>query len=116
MADDPDRRRFLKLATCGIGGGLGLVVGVPVLRVVLDPSGKQTVTSPTQPLDLGLAGRFALGAPPERVEVIAPLVKDGWTAATNVLLGAAWIRRIGPNPGDLDARSAVCPHLGCAVS
>jgi menaquinol-cytochrome c reductase iron-sulfur subunit len=25
------------------------------------------------------------------------------------------IRRIGPQPDALDARSAVCPHLGCAV-
>jgi quinol---cytochrome c reductase iron-sulfur subunit, bacillus type len=114
--DDPDRRRFLKVATCALGGGVGLVIGVPVLRVVLDPVDKQTVTSPTEPLDLGLAERFRLGAPPQRVEIVAPLVKDGWTAATNVVLGAAWIRRIGPELDALDARSAVCPHLGCAVA
>ena len=29
MADDPDRRGFLKVATCALGGGLGLVVAVP---------------------------------------------------------------------------------------
>lgn len=110
---DPDRRRFLKIATCAIGGGVGVVSVAPVLRVVLDPTSKETVTSPSAPLDLGSAARFQLGAGPTRVEVIAPLVKDGWTAAQHVVLGAAWIRRTGPDI--IDARSAVCPHLGCAV-
>jgi quinol---cytochrome c reductase iron-sulfur subunit, bacillus type len=114
MADD-DRRRFLKVATCALGGGVGLAVGVPVLRVLFDPTGKQTVTSPTEPFDLGPVEQFQLGAPPRRVEIIAPLVKDGWTAASNVILGAAWVRRIGKEPDAIDARSAVCPHLGCAV-
>jgi Rieske Fe-S protein len=112
---DPDRRKFLKVATCAIGGGVGLVTVAPVLRVVLDPAGKETVTPPTAPLDLGPAARFVAGDPPRRVEIVAPLVKDGWTAAQSVVLGAAWVVRTGPRPGDLDARSAICPHLGCAV-
>ena len=111
--DDPDRRRFLKVATCAMGGGVGLVVAGPVIRLVIDPADKQTVTSPTEPLDLGDARQLTLGAPPTRVEVIAPLVKDAWVASQNVVLGAAWIRRTGADA--FDARSAVCPHLGCAV-
>ena len=31
-ADDPGRRRFLKIATCALGGGMGAVVAVPVVR------------------------------------------------------------------------------------
>ena len=55
MADnDPDRRNFLKVATCALGGGVGLVAAVPVLRFVLDPATKTTVTGPTEPLDLAL--------------------------------------------------------------
>jgi menaquinol-cytochrome c reductase iron-sulfur subunit len=111
----PDRRSFLKLATCGLGTGVGLVIVAPSLRVVLDPAGKQTVTSPTEPLDLGLPDRFRKDADPERVEIVAPVIKDGWAATRNVVLGAAWIRRTGPAPTDIDARSAICPHLGCAV-
>jgi menaquinol-cytochrome c reductase iron-sulfur subunit len=114
--DPPDRRKFLKVATCAMGGGVGLVVAAPVIRLVLDPTEKQTVTSPTEPLDLGPADGLRIGEPPQRVEVIAPLVKDAWIASRNVVLGAAWIRRTGPGPDDLDARSAICPHLGCAVS
>ena len=116
MSDGPDRRNFLLVATCALGGGVGLVVAAPVVRVVLDPAGKQTVTSPKEPLDIGSPDRFVLGAPPQRVEIVAPEIKDAWTSARNVVLGAAWIRRTGPKPADLDARSAICPHLGCAVS
>lgn len=115
MAEGPDRRKFLKTAACAIGGGAGLVVVAPVVRVLLDPSGKQTVTTPREPIDVGLAARFAAGAAPTRVEIVAPVIKDAWTSARDVVLGAAWIRRVGPKPGDLDARSAICPHLGCAV-
>jgi len=112
MADE-DRRKFLKVATCAIGGGVGLAVAGPVLTLLVDPAGKMTVTTPTAPLDLGLAERFRVGADPRRVEVIAPIVKDAWMAARNVVLGAAWIRRTAPDK--LVALSAVCPHLGCAI-
>lgn len=91
------------------------MIAVPVIRLVLDPAGKQTVTTPKEPLDLGSIDRFKINEPPQRVEVIAPVIKDAWTAARNVVLGAAWVRRTGPGPADIDARSAICPHLGCAV-
>ncbi len=109
---DPDRRKFLGLATCAIGGGVGVVVAAPLVRLVIDPAGKQTVTSPREPLDLGPADRF--GEAPTKVDIVAPVIKDAWAAARDVVLGAAFVRRVGP--GQLDARSAVCPHLGCAVS
>jgi Rieske Fe-S protein len=73
------------------------------------------VTTPTEPIDVGPAARFVAGEPPRKVDVIAPVIQDAWTAARDVILGAAWIRRTGPRPDDLDARSAICPHLGCAV-
>lgn len=115
MGDDPDRRKFLKVATCALGGGAGLVIAAPVVRLILDPAGKQTVTSSKDPIDAGDARRFELGGPPTRVEIVAPVVQDAWTAARNVVLGAAWVRRTGAGPKEIEARSAVCPHLGCAV-
>ena len=92
------------------------MAAAPALRLLVDPLGKTTVTSPREPFDLGPAERFVQGAPPLKIELVAPLLKDGWTAARDVLVGAAFVRRTGPKPADLDARSAVCPHLGCAVS
>ena len=112
MADE-DRRKFLKVATCAIGGGVGIAVAGPVLTLLADPAGKVTVTTPTAPLDLGLAEQFRVGAEPRRVDVVAPIVKDAWVASRNVVLGAAWIRRTAPDK--LVALSAICPHLGCAI-
>ena len=105
----------MTITTCAVGGGVGLLAAAPVLRLLADPLGKTTVTPPREPFDLGPPDRFALDAPPRKIELVAPLLKDGWTAARDVLIGAAFVRRTGPNPADIDARSAVCPHLGCAV-
>jgi len=112
--DDPDRRRFLKVATCAVGGGVGLAASIPVLRLLADPAGKATVSSPREPLDLGPLDRFRIGAAPRRVDVIAPVVQDGWTRARDVLLGSAWVRRV--EASRVEAFSAVCPHLGCAIA
>ena len=113
MADDPDRRGFLKVATCAIGGGVGLAVVVPAVRLVLGPSGLTTVTSPTDPIDVGSADQLKVGAAWRKVDVVAPVVKDAWASARDVVLGAAWVRR--PADDQVQALSAICPHLGCAV-
>src|ERR1043166_1554335 len=112
MADE-DRRKFLKVATCAIGGGVGIAIAAPVLTLLADPAGKITVTSPTTPLDLGLAAQFRAGAEPRKVDIVAPIIKDAWTASQNVVLGAAWIRRTAADK--IVALSAICPHLGCAI-
>jgi Rieske Fe-S protein len=111
--DPPDRRRFLKLATCAVGGGVGVAALAPLGRFLADPAGKITVTSPTTPLDVGAATILRVGEPPTKVDVVAPIVRDAWSAAQQVVLGAAWLRRTGPDT--VEALSAVCPHLGCAV-
>jgi Rieske Fe-S protein len=115
MSEDPDRRKFLKVTTCAIGGGVGLLATVPVARMFAHPLGEQTVTTPSAPIDVGPASRYLVGDAPRKVDVIAPVIQDGWAAARDVVLGAAWIRRTGEQPDQLDARSAICPHLGCAV-
>ncbi len=111
-ADDPDRRTFLKVSTCALGAGAGLALVIPTLRLIAAPTTATTVTGPSEPLDLGLVDRLRLGAEPRKVEVIAPIVKDAWTAARNVVLGAAYLTRTGDK---IEALSAVCPHLGCAI-
>src|SRR5437879_3641535 len=97
MADasdpEPDRRGFLKLATCAIGGGLGVAVVAPALRLVVAPIDEQTVTTPSDPIDV--AALAAIGAGWSKVDVIAPVVTDAWTSARDVVLGAAWLRKTG---------------------
>ena len=116
MADDsgaPDRRRFLQLTTCAIGGGIGVAALAPVIRLVIDPATKSTVTTPSDPLDLGDAAVLKISADPRRFDVVAPVVKDAWTVARDVVLGAAWLRRTADDK--YEALSAVCPHLGCGI-
>ncbi len=113
--DVPSRRRFLQVATCStVAVGVGLVVGLPSVGVIVDPAGKRVIVTPTEPLDLGSVESFIVGAPPRRVDVIAPDVRDAWTASHDVVLGAAWITRAASNK--VTAFSAVCPHLGCAIT
>ena len=103
----------MQIATCGLGAGVGLGIVGPVTRLVLAPASQQTVTVPTEPMDVGDETKFRAGADPRRVDLIAPVVKDAWSAAHDVLIGSAWIRRTEDQK--LHAFSAVCPHLGCAV-
>ncbi len=113
MSEDPDRRGFLKVATCAIGGGVGLVVVAPALRACVAPTNAETVTTPSDPIDVGAVDRFRVGAPWQRVDVIAAVVRDAWVSAHDVVLGGAWVRRTSES--QLVALSSVCPHVGCAV-
>jgi menaquinol-cytochrome c reductase iron-sulfur subunit len=108
----PDRRKFLKLATCGVGGAVGLAVTIPALSLVIDPARRQTVTTPRDPIDVGDVGM--LGNEWRKIDVIAPEVRDAWVTAKNVVLGAAWVRKPKAT-GMLEALSGTCPHLGCPV-
>lgn len=110
---DPDRRRFLQIATCGVGGAVGAAIVIPVTRLVTAPAELTTVTVPTEPIDVGDETKFRAGGDPRRVDLIAPTVQDAWSATHDVLIGSAWVRR--EQDGKLAAFSAVCPHLGCAV-
>jgi len=107
MGEPPDRRKFL---TCGLGGVLGLAVVGPAVSLVVAPARGRSVTSPTEPLDVGDAGM--LGPTWRRVDVVAPEIRDAWVTQKNVVLGAAFIRK----GQKVEALSAVCPHLGCPVS
>ena len=109
----PGRRRFLKVATAALGGAIGLVAGVPLVRYLLYPVGRRIVSSAAEPVDVAAADAIAAGAPPVRVTVTASSVRDAWAVTRDVPLGAAWLVRDGG--GRLRALSSVCPHLGCAV-
>jgi menaquinol-cytochrome c reductase iron-sulfur subunit len=115
MADDPDaaRRRFLKIATCGLGAGIGAAIAAPALGYLVYPAGRRIVTTPKDPIDIGPASAVPTDGSPIRLAVVAPTIRDGWTTATDVALGAAWLRRTGDT---ITAFSGTCPHLGCAIA
>jgi Rieske Fe-S protein len=55
---DPDRRKFLTLAACGVGGAVGLAVVAPALSLVIAPARQRTVTTPKDPIDIGDLGMW----------------------------------------------------------
>jgi len=111
-ADPPDRRGFLKLTTCALGGALGVGIVTPALRLFASPADEATVSTPKDPIDVGAAESFVLHEP-TKVAILAPKLTDAWTSARDVVLGGAWVHRTGPQT--LDVFSAVCPHLGCGI-
>jgi menaquinol-cytochrome c reductase iron-sulfur subunit len=108
----PSRRRFLKIATCAVGGGIGAVVAVPAAQYLIAPVGGRIVTESGDPIDAIGIDRLPTDGAPVRVPLVAAAQRDAWTTVRDVPLGAAWLQRRGE---PVTALSAVCPHLGCAV-
>lgn len=109
----PTRRKVLGGLVTAIGGGLVLSVGAIGGRYACSPVGRRTVSSADEPIDVGSLEALTVGAPPTRLAVVAPVLRDGWAQQSGVALGAAWVRRLA---GDkIEALSSVCPHLGCAI-
>jgi Rieske Fe-S protein len=96
-----------------IGGTIGAVVAVPLVRYLLFPMGREVVSSSADPIDVIDEGGLKAGAPPIRVQMNASKMRNAWGVADDVPLGSAWLRKT--ESGEVQALSAVCPHLGCAV-
>ena len=117
MAEDKSgssRRGFLKKATIAIGGIMGAVTAVPIIRYVLHPVGRKIVTTPDAPIDIAAVADIVAGAAPVRLPIVASGVRDAWNTANNVAVGSCWVRK--DEKGAITAFSSVCPHLGCSVA
>jgi Rieske Fe-S protein len=108
---DASRRRFLQVATCAVGGGVGAALLIPAARLIAQPVGVVVVSSPTEPIDAVAVDQ--IGDLPLRVPLVAATVRDAYASTANVVLGAAWLRR--GKDGQITALSSVCPHKGCAI-
>lgn len=109
---DTTRRRFLGALTCGIGGVMGLIAGIPIVRYLWYPVGRKVVSSGGKPVDVIGLDELEAGGAPVRVELVGDDVRDAWASADRARLGAAWLQREGDQ---VTALSSVCPHLGCAI-
>src|SRR5690606_7170899 len=99
--------------TVALGGAVGAILSVPLVRYLFFPVGRRTVTSPKGPVDVIAASALPADGTPVQVAVVAPERRDGWTAHGPVAVGSAWVSR-GADGAPV-AFSAVCPHLGCAI-
>lgn len=108
----PSRRRFLEVATLALGGAVGTILAVPLVRYVLFPVSRRTVTGAAAPVDVLPVTELPVDGRPVQVAVLAEQ-RDAWTAHGRVPVGSAWVSR--GEDGRPVAFSAACPHLGCAI-
>ena len=71
---DASRRRFLQLATCAVGGGVGAAVLIPAARLVAHPVGLAVVVAGGEPIDAIAVAQ--VGVEPVRVPLVAASVRD----------------------------------------
>jgi menaquinol-cytochrome c reductase iron-sulfur subunit len=107
------RRSFLKAATLALGGAVGVVLSVPLVRYFFFPVGRKVVSSSTEPVDVMPASALVAGGPPVQVAIVAAQQRDAWGTRDKVAVGSAWLSK--DEGGRVTAFSAVCPHLGCAI-
>lgn len=110
---DQSRRRFLKIATAAMGGVIGIVAAIPLVRYFLYPVGRTVVDNPDAPVDALAAADLVAGGPPVRVKLLVSGVRNAWGVATNQALGSAWVSKDAG--GRVTAFSSTCPHLGCSI-
>lgn len=116
MADpgsSENRRGFLKGATLALGGAVGVIFAVPLVRYLLFPVGRKVVSSASEPVDVMAESALVPGGPPVQVAIVAAEQRDAWGKRDKVGVGSAWLSK--DKSGRVTAFSAVCPHLGCAV-
>src|SRR6185503_18613986 len=117
MADEPatppaTRRRFLEVATLALGGAVGVVLAVPLVRYFLTPVGRKVVSAPDRAIDVCALSAVPADGKPLQVAVVSDAQRDAWVTRQRVAVGSAWLRRDGDK---VVALSGQCPHLGCAI-
>jgi menaquinol-cytochrome c reductase iron-sulfur subunit len=108
-----DRRSFLKGATLALGGAVGVVLAVPLVRYLFFPVGRKVVSSAVEPVDVIAESALVAGGPPVQVALMAAKQRDAWGVRDKVGVGSAWLSK--DKAGRVTALSSVCPHLGCAI-
>jgi Rieske Fe-S protein len=112
-ASSENRRSFLKGATLALGGAVGVIFAVPLVRYLLFPVGRKVVSSAVEPVDVIAESALVAGGPPVQVAIVAAEQRDAWGKRDKVGVGSAWLSK--DTSGKVTAFSAVCPHLGCAI-
>ena len=124
--EQPDRRQFIKGASCAIGAAIGAVPMVAGVRVALDPLGKEGGDGAGKFFQLANLGDLKSGIP--KKYSIFDDRKDKWTSYKNVPVGAVYLLKTSAKSKESDDANAtaaeaetviafntVCPHLGCFV-
>ena len=124
--EQPDRRQFIKGASCAIGAAIGAVPMVAGVRVALDPLGKEGGGGDGKFFHLANLGDLKPGLP-KKFSIFDDR-KDKWTSYKNVPVGAVYLLKTNAQSAEGEDANAtadsaetviafntVCPHLGCFV-
>ena len=118
----PDRRDFIKGASCAIGAAIGAVPMAAGVRVVLDPLTRQSETEgAAEFIRLTDVSDLSEGEPMKFA--IVEDKTDKWSRYKDVPVGAVYLlKETGDSSADgaeapvsVIAYNTVCPHLGCFV-
>ncbi len=115
---EPPRRGFLYKALAAVVGAIVVVVPAAAgLFVFADPivprKKDDEEEQETDFIEVGPVSAVPDNGAPHKFVVRADLT-DAWTMRRDVAIGSVYVRRT--EDGSLQAFTASCPHLGCAVS
>lgn len=83
------RRTFLKWATAGLGGLVGLVLGIPAVAYLLDPRNRKA-----RERAFKTVRRFGdLKADEPQQVILSDTFSDAWTLHPNEIIGRVWLVR-----------------------
>lgn len=109
-APPPERRRFLKWCTHGLGALWAALFGIPIVAYLIDARNR-----PARDRDfktVGLLSELTSNVPQQAV--IRDIRKDAWTLHPNDVVGRVWLIRRDGNK--VEAFTTICPHLGCSIN
>ncbi|MDC0143072.1 Rieske 2Fe-2S domain-containing protein [Verrucomicrobia bacterium] len=112
--EQPDRRQFIKGASCVIGAAIGAVPMAAGVRVVLSPLVDKEAAEGGAMIRLGDLGDLEAGVP-MKFAIVADK-SDKWTRYKDVPVGAVYLVKQKEGAEEpVVAFNTVCPHLGCFV-
>jgi len=116
--DQPDRRGFIKGASCAIGAAIGVVPMAAGVRVAMDPLSRQETVVDAEFIRLAEVSDLEAGVP--RKFAIVEDKRDKWSRYKDVPVGAVYLllekaEDSKSSEPKVIAYNTVCPHLGCFV-
>jgi menaquinol-cytochrome c reductase iron-sulfur subunit len=113
---EPNRRSFHKIGSIVLGSIIGAILTIPGVGFILSPILKKSATEDSDSTSDGFQTLAKISDLQEGIPRVFPVLgktKDAWVQYPEEPIGSVWLVKKGEK---VEAFSAECPHLGCAVS
>lgn len=107
-----ERRSFLKWAVNGINAVIAAILGLPALFYLIDP--RRRVAQPSRFRRVAPVAGLPLDQPTQFAIVDTHV--DAWTRHAAEPVGRVWLIRRTASPENVEAYTAICPHMGCSIN